>query len=541
VLVLIGIGFVAGIITAISPCVLPVLPIVLAGGASGDRRRPFAIVAGLMTTFVVSILFATYALRKLGLPQDLLRDLAIALLFLIAATLVFPQIGLFVERVLAPLGRRRARRIDSGFLLGCALGLAFVPCGGPVLAYVSAQAASLDLGFRTVALAVSYALGAGVVLLAIAVGGQRVSASLRTRALTLRAALGVVVAASAVALVFDLDTKLQTALPDWTNVLQEHTEQSAYARDRLYGAPKFNTDAADGLEDYGTAPSFEGGGRWFNTAPLTMEKLRGKVVLVDFWTYSCINCLRTLPHLRAWHERYAKDGLVIVGVHSPEFAFEHVASNVSHAIERLHVRYPVVQDNDFRIWGAYGNQYWPAEYLIDRRGHVRRAHFGEGDYDESEHAIRELLLERPGTKLGAAVPVRDATPTTPLTPESYLGSERIDRVAGTPIRPGIESAYVFPQKLAQNFLGFGGRWTVENERAIAGRRARLRLHFAAKKVYLVMSGHGRAQVLVNGRPVRTVRVDGDRLYTLVDSPHLLDALLELRFTPGVAAYAFTFG
>jgi len=543
VLVLIGIGFLAGIITAVSPCVLPVLPIVLAGGASGDRRRPYAIVAGLMTMFVVSILFATYILRTLGLPQDLLRDFAIVLLFVIAATLMFPQVGMLVERALAPLGRRRARRIDSGFLLGCALGFAFVPCGGPVLAYVSAQAASLDLGFRAVLLALSYALGASVVLLAIAIGGQRVAAPLRARVGRLRTALGVFVAASAVALVFNLDTKLQTALPDWTSFLQEHTEQSAYARDKLYGESKFDQteDAEAELADYGVAPSLDGGGRWFNTAPLTMEKLRGKVVLIDFWTYSCINCLRTLPHLKAWDKRYRKAGLVIVGVHTPEFAFEHVPANVSGAIDRLGVRYPVVQDNEYGIWNAYANQYWPAEYLIDRRGHVRRAHFGEGKYDESERAIRELLMERPGTKLGTPANVRDATPTTPLTPESYLGYERIDRLAGTPVRPGAPSKYTLPSTLGQNELAFGGTWTVENERAVAGDDARLRLHFFAKKVFLVMAGKGRVDVLVDGQPVRTVRVAGDRLYTLVDSPHLLDATLELRAGPGVAAYAFTFG
>src|SRR5215218_10346037 len=250
-LVLLGIAFLAGIITAVSPCVLPVLPIVLAGGASGDRRRPYAIVAGLMTMFVVSILFATYILRTLGLPQDLLRDFAIVLLFVIAATLMFPQVGMLVERALAPLGRRRARRIDSGFLLGCALGFAFVPCGGPVLAYVSAQAASLDLGFRAVALAIAYALGASTVLLAIAIGGQRVAAPLRARSTRLRSALGVVVAASAVALVFNLDTKLQTALPDWTKFLQDRTEQSGYARDKLYGDSKYGSAAVSNpdLED----------------------------------------------------------------------------------------------------------------------------------------------------------------------------------------------------------------------------------------------------------------------------------------------------
>jgi cytochrome c biogenesis protein CcdA len=191
VVVLIGIAFLAGVITAVSPCVLPVLPIVLAGGASGGRRRPYAIVAGLVTMFVFSILFASYFLQKLGLPQDLLRDISIALLFAVAATLVFPKLALLVERALAPLSRRRSNHIDSGFLLGCALGFAFVPCGGPILAYVSAQSATLDFGFKSFALAVSYALGASVVLLAIAIGGQRVARPLRSRALWLRIVLGV--------------------------------------------------------------------------------------------------------------------------------------------------------------------------------------------------------------------------------------------------------------------------------------------------------------------------------------------------------------
>src|SRR3954454_918815 len=237
-LVLLGIAFLAGVITAISPCVLPVLPIVLAGGASGGRRRPFGIVAGLLTTFVVSILFAAYVLDKLGLPQDLLRNLSIALLFVIAATLLVPQIGQWIERALARFSRRSGKHVDSGFLLGCALGFAFVPCGGPILAYVSAQSAALDFGFKSFALAVSYALGASVVLLAIAVGGQRVAKPLRTRVMGLRTVLGVIVAGAALALVFNADTKLQSSLPNWTNFLQEHTENPPFARDKLYGNSK---------------------------------------------------------------------------------------------------------------------------------------------------------------------------------------------------------------------------------------------------------------------------------------------------------------
>ena len=538
--VLLGIAFLAGVITAVSPCVLPVLPIVLAGGASGGRRRPYAIVAGLVSMFVVSILFATWILRKLGLPEDLLRNVAIALLFVVAATLVIPQVGLVFERALAPLGRRRGTGdLGGGFLLGCALGFAFVPCGGPILAYVSAQSASVNFGFRPVALAVTYALGAAVVLLAIAVGGQRVARPVRKRAVRLRAALGVIVAAAALALVFNADTKLQTSLPNWTNFLQEHTENTAFAREKLYEqtASTSAKTSQSGLPDYGPAPSIGGGGRWFNSRPLTMEKLRGKVVLIDFWTYSCINCLRTLPQLEAWDAHYRQDGLVIVGVHTPEFAFEHVASNVAGAIERLGVHYPVVQDNDYNIWNSYSNQYWPAEYLIDREGHVRHAHFGEGEYENTEKLIRRLL----DVKRASMTKVRDRTPTGLLTPESYLGYARAQRFVGDAVQPGRPAAYRFPATVPMNDLAFDGTWTVLEERAIAGTFARLRVHFRAAKVYLVLGGRGSVDVLVNGRALRTVRVNGDKLYTLFNSPHEVDALLELRFTPNVSAYAFTFG
>jgi cytochrome c biogenesis protein CcdA/thiol-disulfide isomerase/thioredoxin len=537
--VLLGIAFLAGVITAVSPCVLPVLPIVLAGGASGGRRRPYAIVAGLVTMFVVSILFATYILHKLGLPEDLLRNVSIGLLFAIAVTLLVPQAGLLVERALAPFSRRRAGDLGGGFLLGCALGFAFVPCGGPILAYVTAQSASLDFGFRPVALAVAYALGASLVLLAIAIGGQRVAKPLRARVVQLRAALGVIVAAAALALVFHADTKLQTALPNWTNFLQKHTENTAYARGKLFeqkARTPVQTSQRD-LPDYGAAPSLASDGHWFNSRPLTMQKLRGKVVLVDFWTYSCINCLRTLPQLEAWDAQYRRDGLVIVGVHTPEFAFEHVTSNVAGAIKRLGVRYPVVQDNDFTVWNAYANQYWPAEYLIDRSGHVRHAHFGEGEYDQTEKLIRKLL----GVERGSLTRVHDQTPTEVMTPESYIGYGRAQRFVGDELQVGKPSTYHFPSVLPLHDLAFGGLWTVLEERAVSGPGARLRVHFQASKVYLVLGGHGSVQVLVDAGAQRTVRVDGDRLYTLVDSPHQLDALLELRFTPGISAYAFTFG
>ena len=543
--VLLGIAFLAGVITAISPCVLPVLPIVLAGGASGGRRRPYAIVAGLLVSFVVSILLATWILHELGLPEDLLRDISIGLLFLVAAALVIPRLGLVIERPLARLARGPRSDLGGGFVLGLALGFVFVPCGGLILGYVSAQAASLDLGLKPVAVAIAYALGASVVLLAIALGGRRASAPLRSARLS--AGLGVLMAASALALVFDADTRLQKALPNWTHFLQSHTENTAYAKKKIGVRNVTDRKPAQSAKvdfpDYGAAPDFAGISHWLNTPgekPLTTTRLRGKVVLIDFWTYSCINCLRTLPYLESWDRTYRKDGLVIVGVHTPEFAFEHVLSNVRENAHKLGVRYPVALDNDYATWNAYGNQYWPAEYLIDRRGHVREAHFGEGDYDHTEQAIRELLAE-PGMKLPSALVLPDRTPSGLITPESYLGYGRLQRYSGSQIHENRLAHYELPDELGQNELAYGGFWKVTSERIIAGQGATLRLHFHARKVHLVLGGRGRVHVLVDGKPGRVVRVGDDRLYTLVERARITDGLLELRFTPSLQAYAFTFG
>jgi cytochrome c biogenesis protein CcdA/thiol-disulfide isomerase/thioredoxin len=543
-LLVLGIGFVAGLITAVSPCVLPVLPILLAGGASGGRRKPFAIVGGLVVSFSVFTLFAVWVLGELGLPKDLLRNLAIALLFVIAASLIVPQIGVLIERPFQRLARAPTGDLGGGFLLGLSLGLVFVPCAGPVLAAITVQAATLNFGWRTVLLTIAYALGAAVPMLVVAAGGQRF---LRPRAQKLRAALGVVVALATLAIVFDVDRRLQTWLSDYTNALQKPVERSGVAKHELRKLTHAGGGVARAtsvkpqtvaLPDFGAAPDFVGIDGWVNSRPLTLRELVGKVVLVDFWTYSCINCLRTLPHVEAWDRLYRKDGLVIVGVHTPEFAFEHVPSNVRAAVRRLGVHYPVALDNEYGTWTAYQNEYWPAKYLIDRTGQVRYAHFGEGSYDATERNIRLLLGEHPGAP--AAATLRDPTPTGPLTPESYLGYERLARYVGSKLHPGKMARYNLPRALGQNDLAYGGSWRVESQRIVAGPAARLRLHFRARNVYLVLGGSGRVQVLVEGKPLRTVAVTADKLYPLVEGK-FRDATLELRFTPGVKAYAFTFG
>jgi cytochrome c biogenesis protein CcdA/thiol-disulfide isomerase/thioredoxin len=548
VLLLLLIAFGAGLITAFSPCILPVLPIVLAGGGSGGpKRKPYAIVAGLVASFTAFTLAASSLLSALHLAQDTLNRIAIALLLVLAATLVVPQLGVWLERPFAFLSRRRGGDLGGGFLLGLTLGLVFVPCAGPVLGAVTSAAGSHRVGVHIVFVTLAYALGAAIPMLLVARGGRRITSLFRAQQQRIRVGMGVLMAVGAVAIYEGWETSLQTRFGDYTTQVQSWIEGNGYAKRqlaKLRGAGGTALAAAKpagtALPDFGAAPDFLGISDWLNSRPLSVTDLRGKVVLVDFWTYSCINCLRTLPHLRAWYAAYHKYGLEIVGVHTPEFAFEHVLANVRKATRELSVTWPVALDNNYVTWNAYSNQYWPAEYLVDRRGHVRRAHFGEGEYAQSEQLIRRLL--------GVGVPKRmtqvaDATPTGLLSPETYLGAARLDpaRYVGKAPVVGREALYRFGGALAQNALAYDGRWQLLPQQAIAGRGARLRFHFVARNVYVVLGGKGRVEVLAGGRPVKTIDVSEYRLYTAVSAPKTRDAVLELRLSPGVRAYSFTFG
>ena len=312
---------------------------------------------------------------------------------------------------------------------------------------------------------------------------------------------------------------------------------------------------SDRLADHGQAPDFRDIALWLNSEPLSLADLRGNVVLIDFWTYSCVNCLRTLPHLKRWHETYRDAGLVIVGVHSPEFAFGREADNVSDAVADLDVQYAVALDNDFSTWQAWGNQFWPAQYFIDKRGHVRFFHFGEGAYEESEEVIRVLLAEDADTgdlPDRAVSEIEEPSPRERRTPELYLGYERLANYVGGPITPDEQATYSMAETLPLDGLTFGGRWTVEAERSVAGAEASLQLRFQGGAVHLVL-GNGSepktVEVFLDGEPRGAIKVTDYELYTLAETgdmradPALLqkDHLLELRFSPGTEAYAFTFG
>ncbi|MBA2740975.1 MAG: cytochrome c biogenesis protein DipZ [Actinobacteria bacterium] len=546
-LVLLGIAFLAGAITSISPCVLPVLPILLAGSATGtDRRRPFAIVAGLVVSFTTFTLAGAALLSALGLPEDLLRDIAIVALLVLAASLLSRRVARLLERPFLFLTRRQVGRDSNGFLVGLSVGLVFVPCAGPVLAAVSALAASGEVSFRIVLVTAAYAVGAALPMLAAAVGSQRLTSGLRLlRAHDegVRRAGGVAIGVVALAIAFGIDQRFTTTVPGYTEALQERIERNSTAREELEKVSGSGDAIAAPQGQQPRAPELRGIERWLNTPggrSVSIAELRGKVVLVDFWTYSCINCLRTLPHLKAWDRAYRKAGLTIVGVHSPEFAFERVTGNVRSAVQRLGVRYPVALDNDFATWRAYSNDYWPSKYLIDKAGRIRYTHYGEGAYEETENLIRRLLGEkgkRPRTS------VADRTPTDLTTRETYLGYARIENLVNPALSFDTEAEYRFPARaLAQDQISYAGRWTVEAARAVAGRDARLRLGFQANDVFLVLGGEGAVRAFVNGRPAREIRVSGaPRLYTILRYPRLSWGLLELRFDPGVEGYAFTFG
>ena len=483
----------------------------------------------------------------LGLPQDLLRNLAIAFLFVLAATLLVPQVAILIERPLAIFSRFQPRNTGGGFILGTALGLVFVPCAGPVLGDGHRGRGQRELRCTRVPVD----------------GGVRdrrcdpdardrlrrreTAAVLRRHAEAVRRGSGLLIGLVALGLVFHVDDSLAKLTPRYTTFLQDKIEGSKTVQRELVkvrggkaplkavpAGPKDSTD----LPDYGVAPPLHADGAWINSPALNLAALRGKVVLIDFWTYSCINCLRTLPHLKAWYAAYHKDGFVIIGVHTPEFAFEHVTSNVRAAVKRLGIDYPVVQDNAYKTWDNYSNQYWPAEYLIDKTGHIRHTEFGEGSYPETEQLIRSLL----GARGPQAKSVADTTPTEAMTPETYLGVARIANYVGSALAPNKQASYTYPKTpLAENLFAYSGRWTVGAQRIDAGPGAALRLHFHAKNVYLVLGGHGTVRAFVDGKPTRTLKVDSYRLYTVRSSQATQDGLLELRFTPGVQAYSFTFG
>ncbi|WP_315097300.1 cytochrome c biogenesis protein DipZ [uncultured Cellulomonas sp.] len=609
------IGLVGGLITGISPCILPVLPVVFfAGGVQGargrptitvadgttgvarsvgamaqpsflsgpstwtpdgggvatlerpapapDRGRPYLVIAGLVTSFTLVTLVGTVLLNLLGLPQDLLRWAGIAVLALLGAGLLVPRFEELLERPFQRLTPKRAPGAGrGGFLLGLGLGAVYVPCAGPVLAAITVAGATGSVGPGTVVLTVSFALGAAVPLLILALAGRRVAeriAAFRTHQRGIRAAGGALMIALALALAFNLTDAIQRALPGYTESLQATVAANETVREQLdlgglvtdenRQLAECSNNSAE-LEDCGPAPAIRGIDTWLNTpdgAPVDLADLRGKVVLLDFWAYSCINCQRSVPHVTAWEEAYRDAGLVVIGVHTPEYAFERETRNVVDGARRLGITYPVAQDNSYATWTAYRNRYWPAHYLIDAGGQIRQVSQGEGGYAQTETLVRELLTQAdPGVTLPARTQVDDATPTADVTAETFLSVSKHANVAGD-YREG-ESTYTFPTDHSPDTVAFGGTWTTDYQGATAGPGAQLRLRYHAAVVQVVLGGAGTVTATVrdaDGSVVGRVDVVVDgapRSYELVTGSEVREGTIELAAQAGVQAFSFTFG
>jgi cytochrome c biogenesis protein CcdA/thiol-disulfide isomerase/thioredoxin len=587
-------ALIAGAGTAITPCVLPVLPALLSASAVGGRRRPLGIVLGLAVTFTIAIVALAQLVKGVGLAGGAARTLAIIVLIAFGFVLLIPGLA---ERVQAPLSRlarfgprSRGDGFWSGVGVGGALGFVCAPCAGPILAAVTSVSASGGASARVVAVALAYAAGLSAVLLLYCVGGRAVIERIRrsTRGHLVERGLGAVLLVTGIAMATNLDVRFEEALAKDTSLpafLIDPTralENSSAVQNRLaslrprsrfaerqseasvtpvatipgVSIPGVKTPS---LPNLGTAPNFTQTQRWFNTPggqSLSLAQLRGKVVLVDFWTYTCINCLRTLPFLKGLYATYHRVGLDIVGVETPEFTFEQDAGNVSQAVRSDGLRYPVVQDNNYGTWNAYQNQFWPAEYLIDAHGQVRHTQFGEGNYKQDEAAVRELLAQAGARNLPPPISAHAIIPSTNLaTPETYLNSERAQGFAD-PLRNGIH-AYPPVVNPGVNEFGLSGTWKVGPESATAVLPgASITARFAAQHVYLVLTSAGNitrtARVLLDGRPIPAseagadvhggaVAVQGQRLYSLVSLPSDEQRTLTVEIPPGVSAYDFTFG
>ena len=524
--ILLGFALLAGAGTALSPCVLPVLPALLASGGAGGRRRPLGVVLGLSLTFAITIVGIAKVADGVGLGSDPLRAVAVIVLLGAGAILLVPRLGERLEARMSRLAafgpRSRGDGFRSGLLVGAALGFVYTPCAGPILAAVISVGAATG---RTVAVGIAYTVGSAAVLLALTLGGRTLFERVRAagRGPALQRTLGAIMVLTALLIITGEDVRfdqyIAQHIPEVN--LTASLEKSHAVESRLHeitgrkshftasvgtpvavhgaGQATLLADARQ-LPTLATAPEFKETEDWFNTGvgghsnkPLTLAGLRGRVVLVDFWTYTCINCIRTLPYLKAWDAAYRRDGLTIVGVETPEFSFEHDAANVASAISTFGIKYPVVQDNEYGTWDAYNNEYWPADYLIDAHGHVRYVAFGEGDYDKTESAIRALLAEAGYQVGGKGHPAGVIVPSDEASPETYLGTARAQGWVNGPVGGEHNYGAGTHPNLELDTFAYTGTWNISEQPAVAVAHAGIEANVEGKHVYLVLAPPARCR------------------------------------------------
>lgn len=572
-------AYLGGILTILSPCILPVLPFVFARADRSFARSTLPMLAGMAGTFAIVATLAAFGGGWAVQANAIGRWAALALLALFGVALVLPSISDRLTRPLVALGSRLSERqpgqkdsIWSSAVLGVATGLLWAPCAGPILGIIFTTAALRGASLSTSLLLLAYALGAATSLaLALLVGGKLFARMKKSLGVGehIRQVLGVLVLVGVACIALGLDTRVlaRFSSAQTTGIETSLAQKLGIAHEMRESEARRDAMGEIVLPVEGKLPSLEklGIGPWFNSTALSASELKGNVVVIDFWTYSCINCLRSLPYVKAWDERYRKDGLIVIGVHAPEFAFEHDPSNVARAIKDLGIRYPVVMDNDWKLWGTLHNNYWPAHYFIDAQGRIRYHHFGEGEYDMSEKVIRQLLAEAGHAPAGTLTGIRASGAEVASnagevgSPETYIGYDRAERFVspGGFVHDQSKSYSIEPLKL--NEWAFEGQWIdhLQSARSLAP-GAKINFRFHARDLHLVLgSGSGkpvRFRIWIDGKaPGRDAGVDADvagfgtvtgqRLYQLVrQKGEIDDRTFTIEFLdPNVDAFSFTFG
>lgn len=576
-IVLLVFAFISGFITIFAPCIWPLLPIILSSTTTGGSKKPLGITLGIITSFAVITLSISYIVSIIPFDPNVLRYLAVVVIGFLGITLLIPPLSHILEGYASRLSGKfsvtgKGDGFSSGLITGLSLGIVWTPCAGPILATIATLAATQAVNFQIVLVTIAYVIGVGIPLFVFARVGQRLLTANRFVSKytgVIQQVFGVIMILTAISIATNYDKRLQVKLldifPAYSMFLNqfEGNDIVEHELNTLRG----NTDgiqidmrfpvSKDMLPVLAKAPEFTGITNWINSEELTMEELKGKVVLIDFWTYTCINCIRTLPYVTSWYDKYKDDGFVIVGVHTPEFEFEKTTSNVETAVVQYGLTYPVAQDNDFATWNAYNNNYWPAHYLIDAKGDIRYVHFGEGNYDKTEEAIKILLKEAGHDVSGEELTIMDEEPSLfSRTPETYLGSRRVDRfTSAEPFESGTHE-FTFPKSIQTHAFAYSGTWHISDQYSQSGTNAKLLLRYEGNKVFLVMhptTGNEQVKVFLDNELIShnmsgedvingIITLDEPRLYEIVDTKGKDGThLLRLEFDSGIQIFAFTFG
>lgn len=512
----IGLAFLEGLVLIASPCILPVLPLVLSGAVNGGKQRPYGIIFGFIMSFSAFALLAHQIVNLLHIPLEMIRNTSLVILCIFSLLLIFPSLW---EKCSVYIKTPTFSYNKEGFLggvgIGILIGFIWTPCAGPIMAAALVQIIRQQSSIESLWVLIAFAIGVGIPMLFITLAGKELI--LKTRFITkhidlVRIILGLCILLSVAYMIFG-------GAPIFTSSVNEKPKENITYSQGLIAPLAFSY----------AAPEFKNIETWLNSPPLTMASLKGKVVLIDFWTYSCINCIRTLPYLRAWDQKYRDKGLVIVGVHAPEFEFEKNSDNVKMAVKKYQLTYPIALDNTLSTWDNFHNRYWPAHYLIDKEGNVVYTHFGEGAYEITEQNINTLLK----LKDSKLTPETNLVQRWDITPETYLGSLR-------------RTHFIDDQNIPVHHWTLKGQWRIEKEKIISlSPDASIQLHFQAKKVFLVMGSENQKPILVdivfNGK-MTSITVSEHRLYDILSLEKVENGVVEIRAkTSGLEAYAFTFG